>query len=69
MPQFNRRELDVKASENGFNRDTFEKVLRLKMILDFMNSQEYMREHLLLKAHEAYRSRSGLHGKLHSKEI
>lgn len=30
-------------------RDTFEKVLRLKMILEFMNTQEYMREHLLLK--------------------
>ena len=25
MPQYNRRELDVKAHEYGFNRDTFEK--------------------------------------------
>lgn len=30
MPQYNRRELDVKAHEYGFNRDTFEKVLRLR---------------------------------------
>ena len=34
MPQFNRRELDVRAREYGFNRDTFEKVLRLRTILD-----------------------------------
>jgi len=49
MPQFNRRELDVRAREYGFNRDTFEKVLRLRTILDFLNTHEYMREHLLLK--------------------
>ena len=49
MPQYNRRELDVKAHEYGFNRDTFEKVLRLRTILEFLNTQEYMCEHLLLK--------------------
>ena len=49
MPQFNRRELDVRAREYGFNRDTFEKVLRLRTILDFLNTHEYIREHLLLK--------------------
>ena len=49
MSQFNRRELDVRARDYGFNRDTFEKVLRLRTILDFLNTQEYMREHLLLK--------------------
>ena len=49
MPQFNRRELDVRAREYGFNSDTFEKVLRLRTILDFLNTHEYMREHLLLK--------------------
>lgn len=49
MPQFNRRELDVRAREYGFNRDIFEKVLRLRTILDFFNTHEYMREHLLLK--------------------
>lgn len=49
MPQFNRRELDIRARKYGFNRDTFEKVVRLRMILEFMNAQECMREHLLLK--------------------
>ena len=49
MPQFNRRELDVRARKYGFNRDTFEKVIRLRMILEFMNTQACMREHLLLK--------------------
>ena len=49
MPQYNRRELDVKAHEYGFNRDTFEKVLRLRTILEFLNTHEYMYEHLMLK--------------------
>ena len=30
MSQYNRRELDTKAREYGFNRDTFENALRLK---------------------------------------
>lgn len=34
MPQYNRKELDDKARENGYNRDTFEKVLRLEKILE-----------------------------------
>ena len=49
MPQYNRRELDARAREYGFNRDTFEKVLRLRTILEFLNTHEYMCEHLLLK--------------------
>ena len=49
MPQYNRKELDEKAREYGFTRDTFEKVLRLVKILEFLNTQTYMREHLLLK--------------------
>lgn len=49
MPQFNRRELDVQAKKYGFNRDTFEKVLRLKSILEYLNTEEYLRQHLLLK--------------------
>ena len=43
MPLFNRRELDERARKYGFNRDTFEKVLRLKQILEYLNSQEYAR--------------------------
>lgn len=49
MPQFNRRELDERSRQYGFNRDTFEKVLRLKIILEYFNSQNYLKEHLLLK--------------------
>ena len=49
MPQFNRRELDERSRQYGFNRDTFEKVLRLKIILEYFNSQDYLKEHLLLK--------------------
>ena len=49
MPTFNKAELDRKAREYGFVRDTFEKVLRLKYILTFMNHHEYLHEHLLLK--------------------
>jgi hypothetical protein len=49
MPQFNRRELDERSRQYGFNRDTFEIVLRLKIILEYFNSQDYLKEHLLLK--------------------
>ena len=35
MPQFKKAELKSKSKEYGFNRDTFEKVYRLKFILDF----------------------------------
>ena len=49
MPQFNRRELDERSRQYGFNRDTFEKVLRLKIILEYFNLQDYLKEHLLLK--------------------
>ena len=43
MPQFNRRELYVRAREYGFNRDTFEKVLRLRTILDFLNTHRFLK--------------------------
>lgn len=49
MPQYNRAELGRMATESGLVRDTFEKVLRLKEILRFMNEDEFLREHLLLK--------------------
>lgn len=45
MPTFNRQELDNKARGYGFNRDTFEKVVRLKQILTFINTDEYLKEH------------------------
>ena len=49
MPQYNRAELGRMATESGFVRDTFEKVLRLKEILKFLNKDKFLREHLLLK--------------------
>lgn len=49
MPQYNRAELGRMATESVFVRDTFEKVLRLKEILKFLNEDEFLREHLLLK--------------------
>ena len=49
MPQYNRAELGRTATESGFVRDTFEKVLRLKEILRFLNENDFLREHLLLK--------------------
>lgn len=42
-------ELGKEAKKYGFVRDTFEKLLRLKEILKFFNSQEYLSEHLILK--------------------
>ena len=47
MPQYNRAELGRMATESGFVRDTFEKVLRLKEILKFLNEDKFLREHLL----------------------
>ncbi len=49
MPQFKKAELKSKSKEYGFNRDTFEKVYRLKFILDFINTHKYLKNHLLLK--------------------
>jgi len=49
MPQYNRNELGRLATESGFVRDTFEKVVRLKEILRFFNEDEFLREHLVLK--------------------
>ena len=31
MPQFNRRELDLKAREYGYNRDMFERCIGLNL--------------------------------------
>ena len=49
MPQYNKNEVGALAKEYGFVRDTFEKVLRLQEILRFINEQEELRRHLLLK--------------------
>lgn len=49
MPVYNKAEVARQALEYGFVRDTFEKVLRIKDSIKFMNEQEYLKEHLLLK--------------------
>ena len=49
MPIYNKVEIGRVAQQHGFVRDTFEKVLRLKEILRYLNKEEYLREHLLLK--------------------
>ena len=49
MPTFNKQVLEVEAGKYGFRRDTFEKVVRLKRILEFMNSDEVLSNHLWLK--------------------
>ena len=49
MPIYNKTEIGRVARQYGFVRDTFEKVLRLKEILKYLNEEEYLREHLLLK--------------------
>lgn len=49
MIEYNRVELGKVAKEHGFVRDTFEKVLRLKEILSYINTDDYLKNHLVLK--------------------
>lgn len=49
MQLYDKNVLERIAVESGFQRDTLEKVLRLKEILKFFNEDELLREHLLLK--------------------
>ena len=46
---YNKTEIGRVAQQYGFVRDTFEKVLRLKELLRYLNEEQYLREHLLLK--------------------
>lgn len=39
MPQYNKADIGRAATQYGFVRDTFEKVLRLKEILEYLNEQ------------------------------
>lgn len=48
MPIYDKAEIGCIAQQYGFVRDTFEKVLRLKEILRYLN-KGYLKEHLLLK--------------------
>lgn len=49
MLTYNKAELGRVAQQYGFVRDTFEKVLRLKEVLRYLNEEEFLKEHLLLK--------------------
>lgn len=49
MPTYNKKELENLAEKYGFIRDTFEKTFRLVKILEFINSNEFLSERLLLK--------------------
>lgn len=49
MIAYKKIELEKAAKQAGFVRDTFEKVLRLKEVLKYINSDAYLREHLALK--------------------
>jgi len=49
MAIYDKGQLGQAAKKSGFVRDTFEKVLRLKEILAYLNKDEYMQEHLALK--------------------
>lgn len=51
MPQYNRAELGRMATKSGYVRDTFEKVLRLKEILKFLNEDKFLREQIRLINH------------------
>ncbi len=46
---YNKGQLGQTAKQYGFVRDTFEKMLRLKEILIYLNTDEYLHEHLALK--------------------
>ncbi len=46
---YDKNQLDINARENGFMRDTFEKVVRLNEILSFLNKEPVLKNHLLLK--------------------
>ena len=49
MIAYKKIELEKAAKQAGFVRDIFEKVLRLKEVLKYINSDAYLREHLALK--------------------
>ncbi len=49
MPMYNRAEVATLAAKYGFQRDTFEKVLRLKTVLEFFQEEKILKEHFVLK--------------------
>lgn len=46
MTIFDKNYISKKSSESGFNWDTYEKVLRLVDVLEFVNHDEFLNERL-----------------------
>ena len=49
MPHYNKAALARSAAQMGFVRDTFEKVARLEEVLNFLNTEPFLKDHLRLK--------------------
>lgn len=49
MPMYNKSEMAILAAKYGFQRDTFEKVLRLKSVLECFQQDDLLNKHLVLK--------------------
>lgn len=49
MPTYSKMEMAELAAKYGFQRDTFEKVLRLKKILERFQQDDLLNKHLILK--------------------
>lgn len=49
MSMYSKREMAELAAEYGFQRDTFEKVLRLKKVLEYFQQDALLNKHLVLK--------------------
>lgn len=46
---YDKKYLSKRAAESGFNRDTYEKVLRLMDVLEFLNQDDLIKGRLALK--------------------
>lgn len=49
MILYDKKYLSKMAAESGFNRDTYEKVLRLMDVLEFLNTDDLLKDRLALK--------------------
>ncbi|SCW70870.1 Nucleotidyl transferase AbiEii toxin, Type IV TA system [Ruminococcaceae bacterium YRB3002] len=49
MPMYDKAELAASAANYGFHRDAFEKVLRLRNVLELFQNEELLKKHFALK--------------------
>ena len=47
MPMYDKSELAAEAAKYGFHRDVFEKVLRLRNVLELFQKDELLKEHFV----------------------